>query len=245
MANEVRSLSQALGDEKISEAGKSSVSLFPLKDGKTIFDLEAAFTFQYFPESVADSKGVTWGPKEMPGASLPVYQFTNSGERTISFTAMFSSDIDPTSLTSIPESVERRNVDIRAAVAWLRQFTLPDYVNGGDVSGTLTLAPSMLMLSMPGSGIGLAGGDNAALGDDDAIVCIMQECTVEYQSFFPSGVPRLASVSLSFGQVAQINNTVYFPRANARMRGVAAGSDKSNSSVPYLGYKLKPKLPLL
>jgi len=50
--------------------------------------------FQYFPESVADTKAVNYQPKEVPGGSLPLYQWTGSGERTISFTAYFTSDVD-------------------------------------------------------------------------------------------------------------------------------------------------------
>lgn len=50
--------------------------------------------FQYFPESVSDSKQVSYQPKEVPGGSLPLYQWTNSGERTISFTAFLTTDID-------------------------------------------------------------------------------------------------------------------------------------------------------
>lgn len=50
--------------------------------------------FQYYPESVADSKQVGYQPKEVPGGSLPLYQWTTSGERTISFTAFLTTDID-------------------------------------------------------------------------------------------------------------------------------------------------------
>jgi len=50
--------------------------------------------FQYYPESIADTKQVSYQPKEVPGGSLPLYQWTGSGERTISFTAVFTTDID-------------------------------------------------------------------------------------------------------------------------------------------------------
>lgn len=50
--------------------------------------------FQYFPESISDTKQVNYQPKEIPGGSLPLYQFTGSGERTISFTAIFTTDVD-------------------------------------------------------------------------------------------------------------------------------------------------------
>lgn len=50
--------------------------------------------FQYFPETIADTKQVGYQPKEIPGGSLPLYQWSNSGERTISFTAVFTTDVD-------------------------------------------------------------------------------------------------------------------------------------------------------
>lgn len=50
--------------------------------------------FQYFPESISDTKQVSYQPKEVPGGSLPLYQYTNSGERTIGFTATFTTDVD-------------------------------------------------------------------------------------------------------------------------------------------------------
>lgn len=50
--------------------------------------------FQYFPDSLSDTKAVTYEPKEVPGGSLPLYQYSSSGERTISFTAYFTTDID-------------------------------------------------------------------------------------------------------------------------------------------------------
>lgn len=50
--------------------------------------------FQYYPDSISDTKAVTYEPKEVPGGSLPMYQWTSSGERTISFTAVFTTDVD-------------------------------------------------------------------------------------------------------------------------------------------------------
>ena len=50
--------------------------------------------FQYFPDSIADTKQVSYQPKEVAGGSLPLYQWTGSGERTISFTAYFTTDVD-------------------------------------------------------------------------------------------------------------------------------------------------------
>lgn len=50
--------------------------------------------FQYYPDSLSDSKAVNYATKEVPGGSLPLYQYINSGERVVSFTVVFTSDID-------------------------------------------------------------------------------------------------------------------------------------------------------
>jgi len=62
--------------------------------------------FQYFPESVADTKQVNYQPKEVPGGSLPLYQYTGSGERTLAFTAYFTTDVD--------HLVNQRSIDFDA-----------------------------------------------------------------------------------------------------------------------------------
>lgn len=59
--------------------------------------------FQYFPESIADTKQVSYQTKEVPGGSLPLYQYTGSGERTISFTVYFATDVDHLVAQSSPD----------------------------------------------------------------------------------------------------------------------------------------------
>lgn len=56
--------------------------------------------FQYYPDSIQDTKAVNYQSKEVPGGSLPLYQYTNSGERQISFTAIFTTDVDHLAATN-------------------------------------------------------------------------------------------------------------------------------------------------
>src|SRR3972149_5875366 len=84
---------------KLSER-KSSAYLIMLDDegqpvtGNPNEFLVAPLRFQYFSESITDSKAINWNAREIPGASLPIYQWISSGERSVSFTAVFSSDLD-------------------------------------------------------------------------------------------------------------------------------------------------------
>lgn len=184
----------------------------------------AAFAFQYFPESISDSKNINYQQKEIPGGSLPLYQWVASGERLITFTAVFTSDVDllpprrpgqssaeaSSGLVSRVKAagVNSRNTDIRAAVAWLRRYTLPTYARN------ITYSPSKLRLSLPGSGIGVAGGAIAGSVLDDTVICVMTQCDVTYEAFFPSGLPRYVTVNVSFAQIPQMNGQVLFPARN-------------------------------
>ena len=87
----------AAGIESVSAIRRSEVYLTELGDDDRP-ELAAGVPqwrkFQYFPESISDTKQVGYQPKEVPGGSVPLYQWTGSGERTIAFTAVFSTDVD-------------------------------------------------------------------------------------------------------------------------------------------------------
>jgi len=210
--------------------------------------------FQYFPESVSDTKQVNYQTKEVPGGSLPLYQYTGSGERTLSFTAYFTTDVDhlaqqrvvdfdaseidaagdqslpggtsirtPSISSSVnamkdrlqASGVAHRNPYIPGALIWLRRFMLPRYGENSEIGVPLTKPPRKLMLHFTGSRLeqlGGAGGFSAAGG---GILCVMTQCDITIDSFFPSGNPRIANVGLAFSEVAQRGGVVKFPSASA------------------------------
>lgn len=196
-----------------------------------------ALAFQYFPESISDQKSVNWRSSEVPGGSLPIKQFVSGGDRTISFTAFFSTDVNLTDGTMDPDPVklvaaaatmkqvgiDDRNIDIRSAILWLRRFMYPRYdAKGGSSSGgaPVTYAPRKLRLIIPNSGIGLAGC--GAIGPH-AILCCMTQCEVTWMSYFPNNMPRLAKVQLGFSELAQSGGSVTFPSPTPDMDTAAGG----------------------
>lgn len=206
----------------------------------------SASVFQYFPESFSDTKTVNWQAKDIPGASLPLYQWTSSGERSISFTAQFSTDIDPWANDTAEvarategvyasefkdrlkrNGVERRNVDVRSAIIWLRQYMLPTY----DTQRGMTIPPPKLILYLPRSGIGLAGGEVGNIDSPDQVLCVMTQCEVTWEKFFKTGNAKLASVSLAFAQVPQKGSSVSLPQAGPKM--LSALKDGGDG---FLGY---------
>lgn len=185
------------------------VKLLPPDDAPDL----PGFALQYFPEAISDTKQVNYVQKAIPGGNLPLYQWINGGERTISFTAAFSSDVDlslhdgRTYEALKGQELLDRNVNVAAAILWLRSFMMPTY----DEKTARPLPPPRASLSIPGSAIGYTGGVNKWDDSPHKIRCVMTQCDVEYKAFFPSGTPRLASVSLSFGQIAQYPGAVVFP----------------------------------
>ena len=260
----LKSLSEAT-DSYLSER-KSDCFLVELgSDDRPISQGGKAVTlaFQYFPDTISDSKAINYSQKEIPGGSLPLYQWMNGGERLITFTAMFTTDVDlligsaqktgalanfgrgeGDILDRLQAAGEgRRNVDIRSAIVWLRRYMLPSYqsVDNAGVKGTtLTHAPSKLLLGMPNSGIGLSGGDSGFTSSPDSVVCVMTQCDVTYEAFFPSGLPRVASVSLAFAQVPQFGGFVQFPHRGVQMDNALHQANEGSPPL-FFGYNLIPR----
>jgi len=214
-----------------------------------------SFVLQHFPEDISDSKQVSHQQKEVPGGSLPIYQWSNSGERLISFTAIFASDVDllakgksraQETMDAIKSAgLERSNVDIRTAIAHLRKFMLPTYGEDQGLGVPVSYAPQRVRLFIPGSGIGISGGTSGSDGvvTPDSIICVMTQCDVNYQAFFPSGLPRIAEVQLAFAQVPQTGKgMVQFPQAPLEGQDVAAlGGEYAAGSQVFLSYTLQPR----
>jgi hypothetical protein len=234
-----------------SLAGKLSSATLDQKTSASLFELtpegnvssETHFRFQYFPETIQDNKAVNYAGTTVPGASLPIYQWIAGGERLISFSAFFSSDLifNRDSLAKAPFDrmkklgMEHRVVDIRAAVVWLRRYVLPTYKNSNTGEAFVT-PPARLGLFVPGLRLGLIGGapDATAGPSGDIVKVIMTQCDATYESFFSNGVPRTATVQLSFVEIAQYGENVRFPGRTQAMDEFVKGNTTT------WGYKLPP-----
>jgi len=175
-------------------------------------------TFQFWPESIADTIEIGWNFKDIPGASHSLAQWASNGGRTITFEVHFHRFMKPVSDRNTFETIldpfqlntpnseylkDNRpyNVDVAAEIKYLRAFCYPSYK---DVEGYRSVfPPPIAILSVPGSRI----SDTDA---SDVIYAVMTACDVNYILAFPDGTPRRASVSLTFKQVVQdpINNVI-------------------------------------
>jgi len=196
--------------------------------GGAISDLAVTKSFlalQYWPESLTDSRGAEWNPRNIPGGSHPIYQWTHGAERRLSFTTIFSTDTAPPDETagrddpyadfSLSNGIQKgtRDMDIRAAISWLRYFTYPMYGRGADFRA---FEPPKVILVFP----------NTALGHDgsDYVVCVMTQCDVTYEAWFPNGVPRLVEVQLEFAEVVQYGGRVRFHDRSSMRRSAHLSS---------------------
>lgn len=241
----LRSLSSALGGrapERISDA-----ILYELTPQYDRIVQGRFFRFQFFPAEITDTKQVNYQAKEIPGGSLPIYQWVSSGERVVSFTTEFTCDVDLLSNPAVYQKLrdngqQERNIDIRSACAWLRRYLLPSFAQTGSGGSPHVLAPRKVMLYIPNSGIGLYGGFSAYQGRAmvDSVICHMTQCDLSFESYFPSGLPRTVSVQLAFAQTAQYGGVVRFP--GAELGNLTADSLSMGSAALGLkGYPLRPR----
>lgn len=159
--------------------------------------------FQYFPETINDTKAADWVRKNVPGGSHPILSFINGGERMITFTCIFTQEENPEELSLIGSLLTgkfelfkgsgRKDTEknIAAAVSYLRAFTYPEYKQN------VSKAPPFAIVYLPNSGI------VSQQGFEDSIVGAMIQCDVTYEKFHRNGSPRFISMQLSFVEVVQ------------------------------------------
>lgn len=164
------------------------------------------FKFQFWPESLHDTKSVEYAKKTVLGSSHPLYQFIHGGERSLTFTAVFTRDRAPSLSEGILNSsgvvgaiantpfVDDYNADINATVWALRRFMYPSY-GTGDLKA---FPPEFIQLQMDNTAIGGYGFHPVDIMD-----CIMSRCDVTYHAWFPSGAPRYITVDLEFWETIQ------------------------------------------
>ena len=172
-------------------------------NGRIRFEQNNALFFQYWPQSLQDDYQVGYVEHEIPGGSHPLYQWVSGKGRQITFQALFTAEINQTRRDNIltgvfgaanPEGIPSGpfTVDIAAALARIRSWMMPEYKKGGRLGETNP--PQILTLAFPGTNLG---------GNTDLINVILRSAPVTYESWFPNGEPRIASVQLTFNEIIQ------------------------------------------
>jgi len=161
--------------------------------------------FQYWPESISDTIEIGWAFSEIPGASHALATWGSNGGRTISFEVTLSRLMKPEGDRTVMEKLfdpfgmtkgadaPGWNADVAGGIRYLRAFCYPLYTQGE--AHVEAYPPPIAILHAPGLDWNEKGGD--------AIFAVMTGCDVTYSLCFANGVPRLATVALTFRQVVQ------------------------------------------
>lgn len=97
----ISSLSSVLGTKEDNRVG--AMSLYELDSAGTIIT-DTFRSFQYFPETINDSRSVNWIEKNVVGGSHPIYQWTYGSARTIEFEVVFTNEVAPPPASSAPSN---------------------------------------------------------------------------------------------------------------------------------------------
>lgn len=227
----IKSLSSVIGGAS-SEVKKSLCGIYEISDPAKAASTDSFRSFQYFPESINESRSVPYASKEPLGGSHPIYQWVSPGERKISFKAVFSSDSPLTSNNEVANQ-DVGSMAVRAASAFsnFKKNPVTTLMAGGspqkdsqyNVHIASALAwlksktyptysakgraspPPVLVLILQNSGINF-GQQIAGYSDFNSVTCLMESISIDYQAFFPSGEPRYVEVSLSFVETIQVGS---------------------------------------
>lgn len=224
-------------DIALGSTSPVSCYLYPEPDAATppaLEDRQNLFVFQYWPESLDISYEPIYAERQIPASTHPLYQWVGGNGRTISFSAIFTSEVDQTSLLNlVPSNITpsgRYTVDVAAAIARLQSYMMPTYSDSSSLNGVVK-PPRRLILAFPGTGLAGGGSENrtsqaantrtasqsltsATRGirgrppaTYDAVTVLLVSAPIRIESWFPSGEPRIASVALTFKEVIQRNSS--------------------------------------
>lgn len=184
----------------------SATYSFAAKGGGQTVSQNSALFFQYWPGSLSDEHTVSYAEHVIPGGSHPLYQWTGGGGRTLSFEAIFVSELNTQkgsgALSGATAALANagagllpsgpHTVDVSAALSRLRSWMLPEYSKGGRLGETTP--PPILTLVFPNTRLA---------GTSDLLQVILRSAPITIESWYPNGQIRVATVTLTFNEVVQ------------------------------------------
>lgn len=208
----------AIADLILSTDAPQSAFLWAGADKETLLALSKTaqtnefLYFQYWPQSLQDDYQVEYAEHSIPGGSHPLYQWVGGQGRTITFQAIFTSEIDETryrlgggnvvaggALNALGQSALTPSsiytVDVDAALSRLRGWMLPKYNSEAKIGEANP--PPILYLALRGTQ--LAGSGSGG----EVIRVILRSAPITYEAWFPNGRPRIATVDLTLSEIVQ------------------------------------------
>jgi hypothetical protein len=189
--------------------------------GKVDETLGGAKVLQFFPSSLSFPTSQNWTTKNVPGLSRPLYQWIGGEEFAISVTAEFSRDMDGEIHQEVTE--DKYNVDINAAISWLRLLCSSDFQQVSDV--LVAKAPPVVWLDFVGTNLSHGNGtpsNLAASSKSVGIHCLLKTVDPEITDWFASGTPKAATVTLGFVETIQYAGRINIPADRSALIALAA-----------------------
>jgi len=137
--------------------------------------------FQFFPESVSDSRNMSIENTGPPTVSDVVPLVSGPSQRNIGFTLRFVRERWEKGKPTLAPPWDKYNVDVGSALQMLRSFTYPVELG----------RPQAVSLELPWTYIGTDKTPHKVFG-------LITNYSSEYRAFFPDGTPRMADVDVSF-----------------------------------------------
>jgi len=185
--------------------------------------------FQWFPESFSDSIEIGWEPKQVPGASHAIMQWSANGGRTFSFETLLYRNMAPLDLQRKQAELSGPTIAVgtpgsNTTLTPIEAF-LPNPSDPSNAPYNINIESMVSWLRafcypryVTGQGFGgtkitrpvsppiaILNLPGMALNEDgsDILYCVMTGCDVTYEKLFPNGQPRVVKVSLTLKQVVQ------------------------------------------
>jgi hypothetical protein len=176
--------------------------------------MNCSIFFQFFPESISDSRSVNIGEVSMPLMPNPLPGLVSSSPRNISFEAVFAQE-KWAGEGNDNFKWDKHNFNVGIALQVLRSFCYP--------MGAYTPLPQPLMLNLPGTRIGIDQAETRG----DTVFCLLKDYNATRKAFFPDGSIRVASVHLSFQEFSVLGGGPGL--------GITAVEDFASAYSTYVG----------
>ena len=193
--------------------------------------------FQYFPETISDTKSAEYASNTMPGGSHPIRSWIAGGDRLLSFAAVFTRDKNPEENTDIGSILSggfeltltgdtKHTVDIEKRLNIARSYLLPRYTQG------VAHAPLLAQVLLPNSGI-ISGG---ILNVKNSFIGVMLQCDIVYEAFHRNGAMRHVVVNMSFAESVQTGEEWGYTDRDEYLNALEANTPKNGLSIPSLSF---------
>lgn len=161
---------------------------------------EILVEFQYNPTSLADKRGVTYSTLNAPGLLMPVRQYSQGGDRTLTFAVRLDGLVEGPSDRQIPIALDADG-SITPELDKYRAFLYPqidtwDTAVGG--SFVQLYADTLQFTSPPRCLFGF--------GESRLIECIVTEISITETLFNKKLAPLRADLSITLAELAPYGN---------------------------------------